>query len=91
VAVAPYIVPPGHNLAAGIEIGLDINRHSSAHGRPGQFIRARPLQAHGPARHGARHQHSVKGCVVGAVVAKASRTLEVLNDNAFHRTPKRNR
>ena len=68
VAVAPDRVAPGADLARAIEVGLDLDGHRGAERRPGELVRARPLQAQRAAGHRAREQRGVEGNVVGAVV-----------------------
>ena len=79
------VVAPGDDLAALVEIRLDLDELRRAHGRPGQLVLARPLQAHRTARGRAREQGSLQGHVVGAVLAVAAGALGVLHHDAFGR------
>ncbi len=76
---------PGDDLAPVVEVGLDIDHLRRADGRPGELVRARPLDAHGATNRSARQQHGIEAHVVGPVVAVAAGALHVLDDDAVGR------
>jgi hypothetical protein len=85
MSVAPDLVTPADDLALGVEIGLDLDRHRRAERRVRHLIGARPLHAHRPALDGSRQQDRVERDIVGAIMPIAAGALDVLHGDVLDR------
>ena len=72
--VAPELVAPLGDLAAGVEAAAHFDDHRRAERRPRELILAAPLHPHRMAG-AAREQRRIERRVVGAVVAVAARAV----------------
>src|SRR6185312_10859521 len=72
VGIAPDLVVPRGDVAAGIERSADAGEHCWTVRLPEMLIRAHPLHAHGAPRHGPCNECRIRRRVVGAIVAVAS-------------------
>ena len=78
VPVGPQRMPPVGDLPGGVHPGLQPHQLRGAQGAVGQLVFTRPQHAHRPAGAVQRHQHRVQRHVVGAVVAVAAGTFDVV-------------
>ncbi len=78
-AVAPHVLPPGHDPAPGVQAGREPREHGRPQRRPAHLVLAGPLHPDRPAGDRPRQQHRIQGHVVRAVLPVDPRALHVLH------------
>ena len=76
-AVAPHVLPPGHDPALGVQARGQPRQHGGTERRPGHLVLSRPQHPDRPPRHGPGEQRRVQRGVVGAVVPVGAGALGV--------------
>ncbi len=76
---------PFDDLALGVKIGFDLDRHRRPEWRMRHLVLARPLHPDRPAAGGFRKQNRIKRHVIGGVMPVAAGALHMLDGDVLER------
>ncbi len=76
---------PFDDLAVGVKVSFDLDRHRRAERRMCHLVLARPLHPDRPTAAGFRKQNRIERDIIGRVMPVAAGALHMLYDNVFER------